>query len=79
MTATVDAKGRLTIPADLRRMLGIQEGDTLLVDAADGVLRIAKAESPFDALAEEALAEHRAGGTRPLREYAGARGLRVDA
>jgi AbrB family looped-hinge helix DNA binding protein len=73
MTSTVDSKGRVTIPAALRKELGIHEGDTVFVETRDGMIRVAKAENPFDALAEEALAEHRAGLTRPLRPRAKSR------
>lgn len=100
MTTTIDAKGRVTIPAEVRRALGMREGDTLFLSAEDGVVRLAKAQNPFDpsepitdeniaerlagvtnpydALAMEAEAEFRAGRTRTLREYAKARGLKLD-
>ena len=79
MTSTVDSKGRVTIPAALRRTLGIREGDTVFVEAHEGELRVAKAENPFDALAAEAIAEHRAGKTRSVRAYAKSRGIDLDA
>ncbi|HOS91763.1 MAG TPA: AbrB/MazE/SpoVT family DNA-binding domain-containing protein [Armatimonadota bacterium] len=79
MTSTVDSKGRVTIPAALRKALKIREGDTVFIDAQGETLRMAKAESPFDALAAAAIAEHRAGKTRSLREYAKSRGIDLDA
>jgi AbrB family looped-hinge helix DNA binding protein len=67
----VDSKGRLTIPQPLRAALGIEPGDTLFVETEGGnVLRYAKADNPFDVLADRALAERRAGRTKGLREFA---------
>jgi AbrB family looped-hinge helix DNA binding protein len=79
VTSIVDAKGRLTIPAELRRQLGLREGDVVSIDAEDGVLRVSKSENPFDALAEDALNEFRAGGACTIEEYARSRGLEIDA
>lgn len=100
MTTTIDAKGRVTIPAPVRQALGMREGDTLFISAENGIVRLAKAQNPFDpsepitdeniaerlasvtnpydALAMEAEAEFRAGRTRTIREYAKARGLKLD-
>lgn len=71
-TVKVDPKGRLSIPAELRTLLGIEPGDTLFVETEENgqVLRFAKAENPFDALARHAELEYRAGRTRNLREIA---------
>jgi AbrB family looped-hinge helix DNA binding protein len=77
LTVKVDPKGRPTIPQRIRDELGIEPGDTFFVEA-DGehaVVRYAKAENPFDALAEHAIAEHRAGRTRGLRAYAAEHGI----
>jgi AbrB family looped-hinge helix DNA binding protein len=40
----LSANGRIVIPAAIREQLGVQAGDTVLMDAEDGVLRI---ESPI--------------------------------
>ncbi len=71
-TVKVDPKGRLSIPAELRKLLGIEPGDTLFVETEDNgqVLRFAKAENPFDGIARYAEQEYRAGRTRSLREFA---------
>ena len=71
-TVTVDSKGRLTIPQELRQALGIEPGDTLFVETENNgtVLRYAKAENPFDALARHAEQEYHAGRTRTLRDFA---------
>ncbi len=70
-TVKVDAKGRLLIPRELRDELNIRPGDTLFVEREEGraVLRYALAENPFDALADAAEDEYRAGRTRNLRSF----------
>ena len=76
-TATVlivktDARGRFNIPRHVRDRLGIEPGDTFVLDVDDvlGVLRFAKVENPFDILAEHARAEYRAGRTKSVRDFA---------
>lgn len=80
VTIRVDAKGRLTIPQRLREELGIEPGDIMFVEREAGqeVLRYAKVMNPFDALAEQAEQEYRAGKTRNLRRFAAEQGLPVD-
>ena len=79
-TVTVDAKGRLAIPSELRQRLDIQPGDVLFIegDVETKVMHLAKAINPFDGLAEYAEAEYRAGRTRSLRAYAEAEGIKLD-
>jgi AbrB family looped-hinge helix DNA binding protein len=79
-TIRVDDKGRLTIPRQFRKALGIEPGDTLFVECEENgkVLRYAKAENPFDALAQHAEREYRAGRTRRLREFARENNIDVD-
>lgn len=64
----VDQKGRLLIPQRDRKALGVRPGDAFFVELEGQVLRYAKAPNPFDALADAALAEHRDGRTRQLRD-----------
>ncbi len=78
LTVRVDEKGRVSIPRNAREALGIKPGDVLFFQQEGSVLRYAKAENPFDALAEQALQEHRAGRTRNLREFARAENIPVD-
>lgn len=73
-----DAKGRLTIPQELRSRLGVRAGDVFFLEAEDGVLHFAKAENPFEILAEHALAEHRAGRTKSLRAFAAENNISLD-
>ena len=79
-TAKADAKGRLVIPRELRDEYGITAGATFFVERdASGVgLRIARAENPFDALAEHAIAEFHSGRTRTLEEFAEEHGFSLD-
>jgi AbrB family looped-hinge helix DNA binding protein len=81
VTVKVDAKGRLSIPRELREELGIEPGDTLFVEREEGtsVLRYAKAENPFDALARHAEQEYRAGRLRSLRDFATDEDITIDA
>lgn len=71
-TVTIDQKGRLAIPRGLREELGLQPGDTLFVRVDDErqELHFAKAENPFDALADHAMQEFQAGRTRNVRDFA---------
>ena len=80
MTFTVktDAKGRLTIPQDLRARLGIQAGDIFFLEVEEGVMRLAKAENPFGLLAQDAIAQYRAGQTKSLEEFAAENGFTLD-
>lgn len=72
VTVKVDPKGRLTIPRHVREGMGIEPGDAFFVEADEArrVLRFAKAENPFDVLADHALREHRAGRSKSLRDFA---------
>lgn len=78
--ARVDAKGRLSIPRRLREELGIEPGDTFFIERDNGlkVLRLAKADDPFDVLAEHAIREYRAGRTKSLPQVADELGIDLD-
>jgi AbrB family looped-hinge helix DNA binding protein len=80
VTVKTDAKGRFTIPRQVREELGVEPGDTffLEVDDAGGVLRFAKSENPFDILAQHALDEYRAGRTKSLSDFATENGITLD-
>lgn len=77
-TSVIDSKGRLSIPADIREQLGLTPGDVMFFDVEDNVVRIAKASNPFDALAEEARAEHAAGDTISIDEFAKREGITLE-
>ena len=74
----VDGKCRVTIPAEVREALGVEPGTLLFVEREGDVLRLAKAENPFDALARRAIEEDKAGRTKSLRRFAQERGIRLD-
>ena len=44
-TSTLSAKGQTTIPAPIRRRLGILPGDTIKYEVKDGEVRIYKAKT----------------------------------
>lgn len=73
-----DAKGRLTVPSLIRKELGIEAGDVFFLEAEGGILRFAKAENPFDVLAEHAIAEYQAGRTKSLRDFAAENAISLD-
>ena len=77
---TVDAKGRVSIPAEVRGELGIEPGDVLFLesDTDHAVMHIAKAINPFDGLAKLAIRDYRRGKSRTLREIARETGIDVD-
>ncbi len=79
-TVKADTTGRLTLPASLCKALGIEPGDTFVVAAEEQgiVLRPMQRENPFDARAEHALAEYRAGRTQNLRDFATDQGIDLD-
>jgi AbrB family looped-hinge helix DNA binding protein len=40
VSSKINQNGRIVIPAAIRRQMGLQAGDTLLMDVEDGVLRL---------------------------------------
>ena len=78
--STVDEKGRVLIPEAFRKQLGIEAGDVLFVQLDEsGALRYARAENPFDILAEHAISERKAGRTRRLRDILAEEGIDLDS
>jgi AbrB family looped-hinge helix DNA binding protein len=70
MTAKIDSKGRLSLPQHIRNMLHIETGDVFFIETDENdILRLAKAENPFDVLAKQALDESKAGETITLEEF----------
>ena len=74
----MDDKGRVMIPKKVREEINVQPGDALFLHREGGTLQLAKAENPFDALAQHAEREFRAGRTRSLRDIAADEGVTVD-
>ena len=79
VAVTVDSKGRLSIPASVRDELGIEAGDVLFLetDAEHAVIHLAKAQNPFDGLAEHAIEEYRQGRTISLQDYAAKHNIKL--
>lgn len=77
VTTRVDDKGRISIPASVREQLGLESGDVMFLDVQNKVLRVAKADNPFDALIDEALDEFESGETTSLREFATEEGVEL--
>ena len=70
MTAKVDNKGRLSLPQELRAMLHIEAGDIFFIETdKNNILKLAKAENPFDVLARQALKDSKAGQTITMEEF----------
>lgn len=70
LSAKVDNKGRLALPADLRELMHIEPGDIFFIKAEkNAVLRLARAENPFEVLARHAVEESRRGRTITLDDY----------
>ena len=80
VTVTVDSKGRLSIPANVRDELGIEAGDVLFLktDAEHAVIHLTKAQNPFDGLAEHAIEEYRQGRTTNIHDFARELGVNLD-
>ena len=74
-TAKLDAKGRVSIPRELRERCGLEAGAVLFIEERDGHLVFRQAENPFDVLARQAEEEYRAGQTVNLRDYAALHGI----
>lgn len=47
MQTTIDASGRLVIPAEIRRRLGLTGGETLDLDVHDDTIEISVAPTPM--------------------------------
>jgi AbrB family looped-hinge helix DNA binding protein len=45
MYSSVSPKGQVTIPAEIRQLLGLRPKDRIVFEVEDGVVRIARAES----------------------------------
>lgn len=50
----LSAKGQVTIPREIRQLLGIQPGDTVTYEVHDGTVMLKRAE-PFDVVFHRAL------------------------
>jgi AbrB family looped-hinge helix DNA binding protein len=64
----VDEKGRISIPAGVRKELGLKTGDILFIRSEEKIMHLVKAENPFDVLAEHAVEDYKKGRTRNIRD-----------
>jgi AbrB family looped-hinge helix DNA binding protein len=80
VSVKIDAKGRFSIPVEIREELGIEPGDVFFIaaDPAHGLLHLAKAIDPFDGLAAHAVESYRAGRALTLDEYLISQGIEDD-
>ena len=46
-TVKVSRTGRLSLPADVRRQMGLENGGTVVVDASDGEVRLRTVDEIF--------------------------------
>ncbi len=70
ITSKVDNKGRLCLPLELRESLCINSGDIFFIKMEkNNILKLAKAENPFELLAQQAIEESRKGNTITLEDY----------
>ena len=77
---TVDGRGRVAVPIELREQLDLKPGDALFVQVEDNgiVLRLSKAINPFDSFAALGEREYREGRTTGLRTFAKQEGFALD-
>ncbi len=77
---TIDGRGRIAVPSELRNQLNFKPGDALFVQVEDNgfVLRLAKAVNPFDSFAALGEREYRVGRTKNLRVFAAEEGISLD-
>ncbi len=72
--AQLSARGTLTLPAEIRRSLGLAEGDVLSVAVRDGrIVLTPSAVTPVELYTEERIAELTAGSDMTEAEVATAR------
>jgi AbrB family looped-hinge helix DNA binding protein len=80
-SVTIDERGRITLPQPLRKRLGLEKGDSLMIHTEGKVvelIRLEHDENPFAVLAKHAIKEHRKGNTISLEEVARKRGFNLD-
>jgi AbrB family looped-hinge helix DNA binding protein len=77
---TVDGRGRVAVPAELREQLDLKPGDALFVQVEENgvVLRMTKAVNPFDSFVALGEREYREGRTKSLRTFADEEGYALD-
>ena len=76
----LDERGRISVPANIRKALGVGPGDTVFLryEPRENQVYIAPAANPFDILAEKAIEEYRAGKTRTTEQFARSQDIKTD-
>jgi AbrB family looped-hinge helix DNA binding protein len=74
----IDNRGRISLPAAIRKAWGLESGDTVFVKNYGDHLVIRRAINPFDILVEHALQEYREGKTKDLETVARELGIDLD-
>jgi len=75
---TLDSKGRMILPKELRELLHVESGDVLYIRPERLGASIRKGINPFDAVAEDAIRQYEAGETMSLDELAKQEGIEFD-
>lgn len=79
ISVTVDSKGRITIPKEVRERSQIDKGDTLFLGVFPGKIELTRAvEDPLVVLADWSRKEYQARRTQNLRELAQKEGIKID-
>ena len=78
-SGTIDNKGRLSIPREMREALGLLPGIVVFFAYIDGELRIRRADDPYGPIAQQVVAEYRRGLTTPLEQVAAELGIDLAA
>lgn len=76
----LDNKGRVTLPKNIRKALGLKAGDTVFLkyELKNNQLLLAPAISPFDILADYAVKEYKEGSSTTIEEYAKKHGVSLN-
>ncbi|BBJ29110.1 AbrB/MazE/SpoVT family DNA-binding domain-containing protein [Athalassotoga saccharophila] len=66
----VDGKGRLTLPKNIREIVGINPGDNLFLqyEPKSKMILLSKAINSLDLLAKDAINEYKLGNTKSIDE-----------
>lgn len=80
ISVSMDSKGRISIPKSVRERLHLEPGDVFFIDPIENraEFRVAKAQVPFDNIAEFAQWAVDNGHTRSLDEISAELGLNLD-
>ena len=57
MQGKVSSKYQLTLPAAVRKALGVKPGDVVAYEVGDGTLQVSRVRPPIDAVLDGVLAE----------------------